>query len=108
MTTTDKLAAALRGLLNAPSPCDCGPQGCGVAECRTDQREAAETAARTALAEYEATKYAPRIPEEFAREQLDKYAADIADGSVNYPFYAGVFSQLVRGVIPATQPEKQG
>lgn len=53
-TITYRMAAALRDLLGAPSACDCGPQGCGGAECRTDQREAIESAARTTLAEYEA------------------------------------------------------
>ena len=59
----------------------------------------AEKAARTALAEYEATRYGVRIPEEFARKTLADYSAEIATGTVNYPFYAGAFSQLVRGVV---------
>ena len=55
--------------------------------------------ARATLAEYEATRYGVRIPEEFARKTLADYNAEIATGTVNYPFYAGAFSQLVRGVV---------
>ena len=97
-TITEKLAEALRGLLGAPSACDCGPQGCGVAECRTDQREAIENTARTTLAEYEATQRA-YFPADYIREKLEKYDAEIADGTVSYPFYAGVFSQVARGMM---------
>ena len=57
------------------------------------------TQARTTLAEYEAQRYGARIPEEFARKTLADYSAEIATGTVNYPFYAGAFSQLVRGVV---------
>ena len=58
----------------------------------------ARNTARAALAEYEAT---PRgyIPADYIREKLEKYDAEIADGTVCYPFFAGVFSQLVRWVM---------
>lgn len=56
MTATEQLAAALRALLDAPAPCDCGIQGCGVTPCRMDQIDAAEREAREALARYDAEK----------------------------------------------------
>ena len=95
MTTTDKLAAALRGLLYAPGPCDCGPQGCGETECRRDQCEAAEQAARNALAELmeaddeydkamavEGRPGMPALPEVAARRAAarDRRAAALARG----------------------------
>lgn len=54
--------------------------------------------ARTTLAEYEATPRA-YFPADYIREKLEKYDAEIADGTVSYPFYAGVFSQVARGMM---------
>ena len=54
--------------------------------------------ARAALAEYEATPRA-YFPADYIREKLEKYDAEIADGTVSYPFYSGVFSQVARGML---------
>ena len=74
---------------------------------RDDDETAAEAmvaqseleAARTALAAWEARPLVPRFPTDFARKTLADYNAEIATGTVNYPFYAGAFSQLVLGVV---------
>lgn len=54
--------------------------------------------ARTTLAEYEATPRA-YFPADYIREKLERYDAEIADGTVSYPFYAGCFSQVARGMM---------
>lgn len=87
-TITEKLAEALRGLLDAyPHP-----------SSHNLTAQDAEATARTTLAEYEAT---PRVyfPADYILEKLEKYDAEIADGTVSYPFYAGVFSQVARGML---------
>lgn len=58
----------------------------------------AESAARAALAEYQATPRA-YFPADYIREKLERYDAEIADGTVSYPFYAGCFSQVARGML---------
>ena len=59
-TLTTRLVDALRALLDAPAPCDCGPQGCGTDNCGEDKRTAAIAAARGVLAEYDSAP--PRTP----------------------------------------------
>ena len=88
---TEKLAEALRALADCREPFN--------PDKPDDWNPEAYRNARTTLAEYEATRYGARIPEEFARKTLADYNAEIATGTVNYPFYAGAFSQLVRGVV---------
>lgn len=76
-----------------------------VIECDNDDHGGASEddvsayeAARTALAEYEAT---PRVyfPADYIREKLEKYDAEIADGTVSYALYAGMFSEIARGML---------
>ena len=87
-TLTEKLAEALRGLLDAyPHP-----------SSHNLAAQDAETTARATLAEYEATPRA-YFPADYIREKLEKYDEEIADGTVSYPFYAGCFSQVVRGMM---------
>ena len=87
-TTTEKLAEALR-------------VACDGLELFADSNNTCAdslTQARTTLAEYEATPRA-YFPADYIREKLEKYDAEIADGTVSYPFYAGVFSQVARGML---------
>ena len=90
-TITEKLAEALRALADCREPFN--------PDKPDDWNPEAYRNARATLAEYEAQRYGARIPEEFARQTLADYDAEIKAGGVNYPFYAGAFSQLVRGVV---------
>ena len=95
-TITEKLAEALRVVndrLGIVIECDNEDHG-GAGE----DDVAAYELARTTLAEYEATPRA-YFPADYIREKLEKYDAEIADGTVSYPFYAGVFSQVARGMM---------
>ena len=94
-TITEKLAEALR---TVDEYCQAGLNSEQPNHWESALQDAMQ-AARATLAEYEATRYGARIPEEFARKTLADYNAEIATGTVNYPFYAGAFSQLVRGVV---------
>jgi hypothetical protein len=58
-TTADKLVEALRAMLDAPPPCDCGIQGCGRGDCPEARRLAANAGASAALAAYDAERAAP-------------------------------------------------
>ena len=87
-TITEKLAEALR-------------VACDGLELFADSNNTCAdslTQARTTLAEYEA---APRVyfPADYIREKLEKYDAEIADGTVSYALYAGMFSEIARGML---------
>ena len=102
-TITEKLASSLRAMIELAEQEVASLHELGRddedTEAQADDAQVSLDAARTTLAEYEATRYGVRIPEEFARKTLADYNAEIATGTVNYPFYAGAFSQLVRGVV---------
>ena len=89
-TITEKLAEALKALADCREPFN--------PDKSDDWNPEAYRNARTTMAEYEAT---PRVyfPADYVREKLEKYDAEIADGTVSYPFYAGVFSQVARGMM---------
>ena len=91
-TITEKLAEALLGMtraLDLKYP--------GTDHKPGHWREPYDAAMAT-LAEYEATQRV-YFPADYIREKLEKYDAEIADGTVSYPFYAGCFSQVVRGMM---------
>ena len=102
-TITEKLVSSLRAMIDLAEQEVASLHELGRddedTEAQADDAQVSLDAARTTLAEYEAQRYGARIPEEFARQTLADYDAEIKAGEVNYPFYAGAFSQLVRGVV---------
>lgn len=95
-TITEKLAEALRVVndrLGVVIECDNEDHG-GAGE----DDVSAYQAARATLAEYEASPRA-YFPADYIREKLEKYDAEIADGTVSYALYAGMFSEIARGML---------
>lgn len=101
-TITEKLVSSLRAMIDlaeqeVASLHDLGRDDEDT-EAQADDAQVSLDDARTALAEYEATPRA-YFAADYIREKLEKYDAEIADGTVSYPFYAGVFSQVARGMM---------
>lgn len=59
----------------------------------------AELAARTALAAWDSRPNVGCFPTDFAREKLASYDAGIEAGNPEYAYHAGLFSQIVRGMV---------
>ena len=101
-TITEKLVSSLRAMIDLAEQEVASLHELGRddedTEAQADDAQVSLDAARTTLAEYEATPRA-YFPADYIREKLEKYDAEIADGTVSYPFYAGVFSQVARGMM---------
>ena len=101
-TITENLASSLRAMIELAEQEVASLHELGRddedTEAQADDAQVSLDAARTTLAEYEATPRA-YFPADYIREKLEKYDAEIADGTVSYALYAGMFSEIARGML---------